>query len=197
MTEVEIIQGCQKGKSKHQKALYDQYAGLVMHLCMRYSSNYEDAEDLFQECFIRTFTDIIKFHMNNPFKVWLHRVCINVINNKYRSSIVSKRNGQNVELEDEIIEHSTNVDFPSIPSEVLYQFIQELSPGYRTIFSLFEIEGYSHDEIAEMLGCSSNNSRSQLSRAKRILQEKTVEFLSNSKLSGKVSSCVLFIFKAK
>lgn len=182
MTEVEIIQGCQKGKSKHQKALYDQYAGLVMHLCMRYSSNYEDAEDLFQECFIRIFTYIKNFQENNSFKGWLHRVCINVIINKYRSSIVSKRNGQNVELEDEIIEHSTNVDFPSIPSEVLYQFIQELSPGYRTIFSLFEIEGYSHDEIAEMLGCSSNNSRSQLSRAKRILQEKIEKFLSNEEM---------------
>lgn len=182
MTEVEIIQGCQKGKSKHQKALYDQYAGLVMHLCMRYSSNYEDAEDLFQECFIRIFTYIKNFQENNSFKGWLHRVCINVIINKYRSSIVSKRNGQNVELEDEIIEHSTNVDFPSIPSEVLYQFIQELSPRYRTIFSLFEIEGYSHDEIAEMLGCSSNNSRSQLSRAKRILQEKIEKFLSNEEM---------------
>lgn len=182
MTEIEIIQGCQKGKSKHQKALYDQYAGLVMHLCMRYSNNREDAEDLFQECFIRIFTYIKNFQENNSFNGWLHKVCINVIINKYRSSIVSKRNGQNVELEDEIIEHSINVDFPSIPSEVLYQFIQELSPGYRTIFSLFEIEGYSHDEIAEMLGCSSNNSRSQLSRAKRILQEKIEKFLSNEEM---------------
>lgn len=179
MTEVEIIQGCQKGRSKHQKALYDQYSGLVMHLCMRYSSNREDAEDLFQECFIRIFTYIKNFQENNSFKGWLHRVCINVIINKYRSNIVSKRNGQNVELEEEVVEHSTNVDFPSIPSEVLYQFIQELSPGYRAVFSLFEIEGYSHDEIAEMLGCSSNNSRSQLSRAKRILQEKIEKFLSN------------------
>lgn len=179
MTEIEITQGCQRGSSKHQKALYDQYSGLVMRLCLRYSNNREDAEDLFQETFIKIFTNINSFHENSSFNGWIHRICINVIINKYRSSIIPKRKGQNVELEEELQENSIEIGTPSIPAEILHQFIQELSPGYRTIFNLFEIEGYSHDEIAQILECSPNNSRSQLHRAKRILQEKIGKFLSD------------------
>lgn len=183
MTEAEIIQGCRKGSSRHQKLLYDQYAGLVMHLCVRYTSNYEDAQDLFQEVFVKIFVHIKTFQEGNSFAGWVRRICVNTFLNKNKAQLTQKRGGVELELSEDLPYEVIEVDFPDIPAEVLYQFIQELPIGYRTVFNMYEVEGYSHDEIADILGCSTNNSRSQLHRAKGLLKEKISEFLKQEKIS--------------
>lgn len=163
-----LIEGCLAKNQKSQKALFDKFAPTMYAICMRYSGNAEQAKDLLQEGFIKVFTKLGEFKFEGSFEGWLKRIFIN-----HALEYIRKENRQpdivNVdetyELQSETF-HITNID-----SRKIIELIQKLPQGYRTVINLFIIEGYNHKEIAQMLGISENTSKSQLFKARQVLQK--------------------------
>jgi RNA polymerase sigma-70 factor (ECF subfamily) len=170
--EEEIICGCIKGDKKAQKALYDKYSAKMLGVCLRYFKNIDEAEDALQEGFIRVFNNIDKFRNEGSFDGWLRRIIVNTALNYYRSNLKHYYSIDYDEIE-EVVEDA-KLSFDSLNVEFLLNLIQSLPEGYRLIFNLYEIEGYSHKEIGIMLGISINTSKSQLMKAKKYLQHKLI-----------------------
>ena len=172
LSEQEIIEGCKQGKSKHQTALYNTYSAKMFAVCLRYTGNYHTAEDVLQDGFIRLLSNIDKFRGDGSFEGWVRRIFINAAIESQRRSIslltINEPDGVELNIYDE-----TTIDH--IAADDLLRFVQELSPGYRTIFNLYAIEGYSHKEIAGMLQITEGTSKSQLARARNLLQQKLAE----------------------
>lgn len=167
-TEAELIKGCQKGNSLYQQALYRQYYRKMLGVCMRYTNQQEDAEDVLQEAFIKIFKHIKGFRGKGSFEGWIRRIMVHTSIEHYRkrSRYFMVEVGQANEVE-------LNADqLSDLSREEILDLIQALPVGYRTVFNLYAIEGYAHKEIAEMLGISIGTSKSQYSRAKALLKEK-------------------------
>lgn len=169
-TESQIIKGCQKGKKKYQYALVERYSGILMTVCRRYVSDENTAQDLLQESLIRIFTYIDKYKPTGSFEAWIKTVTRNCVLAWLKKSYVQNEmtidtaeyfDGQ---VEPEVYSH--------LDEEELIKLIQELPTGYRIVFNMYVIEGYSHKEIAETLNINESSSRSQLGRARKLLQEK-------------------------
>ncbi|MCK4661610.1 MAG: sigma-70 family RNA polymerase sigma factor [Bacteroidales bacterium] len=138
-------------------------------ICLRYSKDYTEAEDTLQEGFIKVFENISSFKFKGSFEGWLRRIMVNTALEKYRK--------QNVLYPvSDIFEYAEDIGYDDITSDIsagdLLKLITELSPQYRVVFNLYAIEGYSHNEISKKLGISTGTSKSNLSRARQILQEK-------------------------
>lgn len=163
-----LIQGCIKGKRDAQRQLYDKYAHKMFGVCLRYSKDYHRAEDLLQEGFIKVYRNISKFRHDGSFEGWIRRIFVNTAIEHYRKTT-------HLYPINEVVQHPsntiTNGALESLGERDLLGFIQRLSPGYRTVFNLYAVEGYSHKEVAEMLGISEGTSKSQLARARYILQK--------------------------
>lgn len=167
-TEAELIKGCQKGNSLYQQALYRQYYRKMLGVCMRYSNQQEDAEDVLQEAFIKIFKHIKGFSGKGSFEGWIRRIMVHTSIEHYR-----KRSRYFMVDVDQTNEVDLNADqLSEMSREEILDLIQTLPVGYRTVFNLYAIEGYAHKEIAEMLGISIGTSKSQFSRAKALLKEK-------------------------
>lgn len=170
MTETErhIVEGCLKGDKSSQKRLYSTYSAKMYAVCLRYSNGEDEAKDLLQEGFIKVFQNLHTFKGEGSFEGWVRRIVIN-------GCLESLRKNEKRYPHDDIDEvgHQLSVspDARSYDFNYVLQKIQELAPGYRAVFNLYIIEGYQHNEIGEMLGISENTSKSQLSRARKILQE--------------------------
>jgi RNA polymerase sigma factor (sigma-70 family) len=165
-----IIQGCVKGESWAQRAVYDRYASSMMAVCMRYVPDKETARDLLQEGFIKVFTKIGSYSGTGVFAGWVRRVFVTTALEYLRHNDVLKESGN---IDDTIYhtvpnEHSV---LEELTAQELMDCIARLSDGYRTVFNLYVIEGYSHSEIAEILGISEVTSRTQFMRARKILQK--------------------------
>jgi RNA polymerase sigma-70 factor (ECF subfamily) len=161
---------CQLNDAKAQWELYEQYKKRIMGLCRRYTKRREEAEDVFQEVFIRAFQNISQLNDYTRIDQWMLRIAVNTAVNYYhknkRHEHDEERNGyhhQNDEYE-LILSHFTD--------EMLINLINELPDGYRMVFNLHEVEGYSHGEIGQLLQISEVTSRSQLNRAKQVLKNK-------------------------
>jgi len=146
-------------------------------VCLQYSSNYEEARDVLQEGFIRVFEKLRQYKGKGSFEGWMRRIMINSALEKYR-------NQYNLFP---VIEFDENIDdnyyediYDELTAKDLLKFIQELSPKYRLVFNLYAIEGYSHKEISRMLGISIGTSKSNLSRARGILQEKVERYYARA-----------------
>ncbi len=163
-----IIQACQKGDRKAQNLLFERYEGLLFGLCLRYAANEAEAEDMFQEGMITIYQKLYTYQPTGSFTGWLKKVMVNNCLQVLRS----RKNIFTVTLMDSQlnIAHEIDEDQSPISEEMLLTFIQQLPIGYRTIFNLYVIEGYTHIEIGEYLGISSNTSKSQLSRSKKLLR---------------------------
>lgn len=164
-----VIDGCLKNDRASQKSLYKVLSPYVYPICMRYGSNQEEAADMMQEGFIKLFRNLGKYEFTGSFKGWCGRVftnnCIDFIRKKPKLYIVS----------DENIKEDVSFDISALEKmkvEDLLSVIQTLPTGYRTVFNLFIIEGYGHKEIADILDISEGTSKSQLNRAKKIIQNK-------------------------
>ncbi|MCU0447804.1 MAG: RNA polymerase sigma factor [Microscillaceae bacterium] len=171
MTIEELISGCQKQEPKAQHLLYQRFAGRVMGICMRYADSRDDAKDIFQESFIRVFKNIDKLQNIGTFEAWLRRLVVNTA-----LSYLQKNKKYQTQLNEEVlIETAENEDYRQILAgfsrEDLVALINRLPTGYRTVFNLYVIEGYAHQEIAQMLETSETNSKNQLMKAKRALQK--------------------------
>ncbi|NJK84926.1 MAG: RNA polymerase sigma factor [Bacteroidales bacterium] len=146
-------------------------------ICLRYAGNYNDAEDVVQEGFIKIFQKINQFRFEGAFEGWIRRIMVNTALEKYRMQCQIININDNIREVDQTNQTEINHD---ISAQELLKFIQELSPKYRLVFNLYAIEGYSHKEISGMLEISEGTSKSNLSRARTILQEKVNKYYNES-----------------
>ncbi len=167
MNEEDLIKGCVEENSACQRELYDKYAGKMFAVCLRYASTREDAEDALQEAFIRIFDNISKFRNEGSFEGWMRRITVHTV----LRLIQKKTPLQYAEDTSALTKVSTASDaIGNLNEKDLLGLIKQLPQGYRVVFNMYAIEGFSHNEIAENLGISEGTSRSQYSRAKKHLQ---------------------------
>lgn len=167
--EKKILKKCLLNDRKAQKQLYDHYAPVLLGICMRYTQNRAEAEDVLQEGFVRIFCKLKTFEGRSSLGSWMHRIIVNIAITDYHRNL-KHRHQKNI---DEMAEVQSYDEYPGksdFTGEELLKVIRGLSPGYRTVFNLYAVEGYRHREIAEMLGIDVNTSKSQYSRAKKIIQ---------------------------
>jgi RNA polymerase sigma-70 factor (ECF subfamily) len=166
--EADLIEGCIRGDRKMQYELYERFAPKMFGVCLRYASNNEEAEDILQEGFIKVFKKIGSYRSEGSFEGWIRRIFVNTAIEHFRR----KTHLQPItEKEESTVEGKYLSVLDTLAEKDIVQLVQQLSPGYRTVFNMYVIEGYSHKQIAEELGISEGTSKSQLSRAKQILQE--------------------------
>ncbi|MGL4411993.1 MAG: RNA polymerase sigma factor [Bacteroidales bacterium] len=170
MNEQELIEAVRRNDRAAQRQLYDRFSPKMYSICLRYMENRDDAADMLQEGFIKVFTSIERFSNLGSFEGWMRRIFVNVCLENIRQTNIL-RQGVPIE-ESEVIEDYDHSVLDRMSADELMVLISEMPPGFRTIFNLFAIEGYSHKEIAEMLGIAEASSRSQFTRAKRYLQER-------------------------
>ncbi len=163
----ELIKECQQNSIRAQEQLYRLLSPKLFAVCLKYSRSREDAEDNLQDGFLLLFNKIGQFRFQGSFEGWAKRVMVNHVLQKYRTpgrfEIVSENMPEEAEVE---------LETEDVPMEFLVQIIQELPDRYRMVFSLYVIDGYSHKEIAEMMGITDGTSKSNLARARMILKEK-------------------------
>jgi len=168
----EIITDCKNGKNDAQRVLYNLFQRKMYCICLRYSANYAEAEDIAQEGFIKVFKNIHQFKNTGPIEAWIRRIMVNTALEKYKKT-------SPLYIADDASEYADDLNYDEIISNIsakdIIMIIQELSPQYKLVFNLYEMEGYPHAEIAKMLGISENTSRSNLLRAKAILQKKILK----------------------
>ncbi len=151
-------------------------------LCLQYTNEYEEAKDILQEGFIRVFTNLNQYNQKGSLEGWIRRIMINTALEKYRDKHYLSRVDDEIEKSEQIIEVDVVDD---LSAQELMKFIHDLSPKYRMVFNLYAIEGYSHKEISVLLNISEGTSKSNLSRARTILQEK---IFHHNKITNKVVS---------
>jgi RNA polymerase sigma-70 factor (ECF subfamily) len=172
MQEVKLIKNCIKGHRISQKELYDTYKTQMYTLAYRITNSFEDAEDVLQEGFLNVFRNLNKFNQDSKLSTWIHTIIVRAAYKKIKSNINFPTYDSN--KHDDYIE----ITYPS-DVEYLESAILNLPDGYRTVFTLYEIEGYKHNEIAELLGLSINTSKTQLRNAKIALRDKLKNFSIN------------------
>lgn len=178
MNDSDLIKGSIAGDPKMQEALYNKYAAKMYAVCLRYAGNSADAQDLLQEGFIKVFRNLDKFRHEGSFEGWMRRVFVNTSIEHFRRKVHLNSIS---EQEERGIEDASVSVLDQLAEQDIVKLVQELSPGYRAVFNLYVIEGYSHKEIAELLSISEGTSKSQLARAKAILQKKVAEFLGEKR----------------
>lgn len=170
MDQQKIIDECIKGKSKAQQELFNHFSDEMFSVCLYYSPNRSDAEDTLHEGFLKVFQNIRSFKGEGSLKGWIRRILVNTALEKYR-----KKNPLYL-IDDHHFEIADDIDrediISSITADDLIGLIQELSPQYRLVFNLYALEGLSHKEISEKLNISEGTSKSNLARARVILQQK-------------------------
>jgi RNA polymerase sigma factor (sigma-70 family) len=151
-----------------QEALYNRLSAKMYSVCLRYAGNSDDAKDLLQDGFIKVFKNLDKFRGEGSFEGWVRRIFVNTSIEQYRkkSNLHKVGDTENVVIEDK----EWNV-LDKLAERDILAMIQELSPGYKVVFNMHVIEGYSHKEIADTLGINEGTSKSQLARAKVVLQK--------------------------
>lgn len=168
-----IIKGCQKRNSRAQKELYEMFKSSMFGICLRYAGDYNDAQDILQDGFLKVFEKVHQFQFKGSFNGWIRKIMVNTALEKFRTKY------QIININDSIkeVDRKVNSDASTeLNVKELYKIIQELSPKYRMVFNLYAIEGYSHKEISRMLNISEGTSKSNLSRARVILQEKIKKY---------------------
>lgn len=175
MDELSLIAGCKRGESWARKELYELHAPAMMSVCMRYVGNKETAKDLLQDGFIKVYTKINTYSGTGSFKGWMRRVFVTTALEYLRRNDALKVSS-NIDDYDDAMENMETSALERISADELLACIAELPYGYRTVFNLFAIEGYSHSEIAGILNINESTSRSQFIRARKALQ-KSVESL--------------------
>ncbi len=176
MAEIkDIINGCLKGNRRDQELLYRRHAAKLYAVCLQYSGNDEEARDILQEGFIKIFENLVHYKHEGSFEGWVRRIMVNTALEKYRSKHLLHR----VDDIDQIPEPDAepdNEDYAGLQAVDLMGIIRELPPKYRMVFNLYAIEGYSHKEISKMMNISEGTSKSNLSRARVILQRRVGSF---------------------
>jgi RNA polymerase sigma factor (sigma-70 family) len=173
LTELEqLISACKLGKRDAQSKLYHLYAPKLFGVSLRYSRDATEAEDTLHEAFINIFSKIGQYSGKGSFEGWMRRIVVNIALEKYRNRYRIQT------VEDVGIYDSRTINddvYDSLNVEQLMKLVQELPPRYKMVFNLYAIEGYTHKEIGEIMGIDEGTSKSNLSRARKILQDKIFE----------------------
>ena len=174
MTEDELIRGCLREEAACQKELFNRYASRMLGVCQRYARNGSDAEDILQDAFIKVFDKISQFKFEGSFEGWIRKIMVNTALKKYSLRRYEKEvSGYEIKDRDESgMEPSA---YAHLTQKELMELINNLPDGYRLIFNLYIIEGYQHDEIAAMLNIQPGTSRSQLVKARNMLQKQILQ----------------------
>lgn len=172
--ESQIIEGCKKRDKRCQELLYHKYKAALFGICLRYCKNREDAEDVLQEGYIKIFSNMETFRQEGSFEGWLKRIMVNTALNHYKASLKFGFMQNYDDIKDFDNAETEPLYAAKYNSEELMRMVQNLPDGYRMVFNLYAIEGYSHKQIAAMLNISENTSKSQLSRARQTLQTKLI-----------------------
>jgi len=163
----DIIKGCRHNNRRAQEELYHLYKGVLFSLCLKYCRNEAEAEDNLQNSFIEIFANINKYRGAGTFEGWIKRITINKAINSYKKTL------QLVPLKDNFTgDTDVGTEEINISADIILEFVQQLPDQYRLIFCLYELDDYPHKEIAAMLSISESTSKSNLHRAKIILQNK-------------------------
>lgn len=166
-TESQLIAALKRGESRAHKVVYERFAGKMLAVCARYCANRSDAEEVMLDGFMRVFEKIDQFREDGSFEGWIRRIMVTESLMFLRKT---KQWRQEIPIDDTTVEPNYDWADTAVNENDLLRIVNQLPDGYRTIFNLYAIEGYSHAEIAEMLGISEGTSKSQLSRARMILQ---------------------------
>jgi RNA polymerase sigma factor (sigma-70 family) len=174
LTEEQLIAGCIKENAFCQREVFNRYAGRLLGVCQRYARNAADAEDILQDAFIKIFNKMDQFRFQGSFEGWMRRVVVNTALKKYSVSRYTKEvPGHEIKERDEVIYEPAA--YSHITEKELLELVHNLPEGYRIIFNLYVVEGYQHDEIAGMLGIQPGTSRSQLVKARNMLQKQLTQ----------------------
>ena len=168
--EIQLIAGCKEGKAWAQKEIFERYASVMLSVCVRYVTERETARDLLQEGFIKLYTKIDSYSGTGSFEGWIRRIFATTALEYLRQNNALN---QSVRIEEygNLIADTEPTILDNISANDLMECIAGLPDGYRTVFNLYAIEGYSHAEIGEMLAINESTSRSQFMRARNILQK--------------------------
>lgn len=190
ISDEQIIGGCVAGKRKAFNMLYRKYAPVMLGVCLRYSDLRTDAEDILQDGFIKVFSNIANYRGEGSFEGWMKRIMINTAIDHYQRN---QKHGYHHRV-DEIDEYTALADqadhdpdppsYISIPGEKLMEMIRTLPDGYRMVFNLYAIEGYSHKEISGLLGFTENTSKTQLMKARKALRKMLEEWMKKNELKN-------------
>jgi RNA polymerase sigma factor (sigma-70 family) len=165
--ESNLIENCINGNRKSQKQLYDQYSPKMFAICLRYSKTQVDAEDVLQDAFVKLFNNLHRFRGEGSFDGWMRKIVVNTAIEHIRRKKANTIQGEG--LENTIADMQKNA-LDSLYEQDILKTSMHLSDGYRTVFHLYAVEGYSHKEIASRLGITESTSKSQFSRAKALLR---------------------------
>jgi len=165
----DIIEGCRSLNRNSQELLYRQFYGYAMSIALRYAQNKEEAIEILNDGFLKIFQHISEFDTTRPFKSWLAKIVVN-------TAIDHLRSKKRISFTEDITQvYDLGMDdkaMDKLSYDELLLLVQSLPPAYRTVFNLYVMEGYQHQEIAEQLGISEGTSKSNLFKAKKILKEK-------------------------
>jgi RNA polymerase sigma factor (sigma-70 family) len=168
LTEEQLIKGCVQNDVSCQRMLFEQYAGRMMTICLRYSCDRPEAEDILQEAFVKIFSHIGQYKFEGSFEGWMKRIVVNCA-----LKIIQKKRIRFAEFnnQDLITNQTDSYALSNLTEDELLKLISNLPDGYRIVFNLYVMEGYNHDEIAAFLGIQATTSRSQLVKARKLLQK--------------------------
>ena len=173
MSEEEMIKGCLNNNALAQRTLYDKLGPKMMGVCLRYMMNTEEAQDVLQDGFVKVFEKLGAYSGTGSFEGWVRRIFVN-------TALDAIRKNKNLKYQTQIDEVSYSLKsndyiFETLVAEDLMKLLHDLPLGYKTVFNLYAVEGFSHKEIAEKLSITVSTSKSQFSRAKAMLREMITE----------------------
>jgi RNA polymerase sigma factor (sigma-70 family) len=168
-----LYESCLEGDRAAQEKLFKIYAPMMLGICLRYTKDKDEAEDVMQEAFIKIFTNITNFRGEGSFEGWMKRIVVNTSLNHYYKSKKTQTDKNFDDIRETEIVQEEEVELPSIrfTQDEMLNAIQELPEGYRQVFNMYVFEKYKHREIADLLNISVNTSKSQLSKARKYLQK--------------------------
>lgn len=179
MDEKKLIQACIDESKVAQKRLYDLYAAKMYFVCLRYARHELEAQDMLQDGFIKVFDKLAQYRSNGSFEGWIRRIMVNTSLNHCRKSSFKQEQIGIEDYQDKVVSSKA---ISKMSEKELLSLIQKLPDGYRMVFNLYVIEGYSHKEIGELLNISESTSRSQLAKSRKWMQN----LLSEHKISKHV-----------
>ena len=166
--EISLIKACSNGDSKAFRKIYEIHSGTMYSICLRYMNNEDEAKDALQEGFIKVFKNISKFKFTGSFEGWMKRIFVNssieLIRKRKMHLDLSELNSNELPL-------TAKIETGSMDAEKMMTLVQQLPEGYRTVFNMFIVDGYSHKEISDYLEISESTSKTQLFKARKQLQE--------------------------
>lgn len=169
LTEEDIVKGCYDNQPKAQRMLYEKFAPKMLGVVLRYAKDEDEAYDILQDGFVKVFGKIHSFNMEGSLEGWIRRIMVNTALDQYRKN---KKRMKDVRMDDvSFFLEQDDFIIEGLAANDLMKIINAMPKGYKIVFNMFAIEGYSHKEIADKLGVSENTSKSQYSRARQFVRK--------------------------